>query len=40
MKGVITKRHFFQVVATFGLRAGLRLLFTRQQTALTLLWRF
>lgn len=37
MSGMITKRHFFLVLVTFGLSKALRLLVAREKTALEIL---
>ncbi len=37
MRGVVTRKHFLQVLFTFGIRKAVKLLVTRQQTALNLL---
>lgn len=37
MGGTITKRHFFQIWRTFGLRKALLVLFSRAPVALNLL---
>jgi hypothetical protein len=37
MGGTVTKRHFFQIWRTFGIQKALRVLFTRQRSALTIL---
>lgn len=37
MRGTVTKRHFFSVAKTFGIRKAFALLFSTNGTALTVL---
>ena len=37
MKGLVTKRNFFGIVRSFGWRKAIRVLFTTQATALSIL---
>jgi len=37
MKGVVTKKHFFSVARSFGLAKAIKMLFTTQATALSIL---
>jgi len=39
MHGVIKKKHFWAVFRTFGFKAAMRLLFSREKTALTILFK-
>jgi hypothetical protein len=37
MKGIITKKHFFEIAREFGIRKAIRILFARDKSALTIL---
>ena len=38
MKGCITKKHFFLIVKEFGIFKALRVVFSKNKTALTILY--